>query len=321
MVRVFSGREVPKGYTFDQVLEWMVPAFQECAEYGKEHGVIVGLQHHDDFLKTADETIRVVKAVGLGLVQRHPRRRQPPPRRPLRKRSRSCCPYASNWQIKEHVWYGKKKVDIDLPRSGPSSTKSATAASRPSKRRRRRPPRSRDRLPRTKSARHSPNIIGSETPIPSLCQRDPAIGARPDLDAEASGELLHRAPLLSPPQHRRTSGSESSTSLRTPTSSRSAGRAHSRRRLLEPHRPGHALNLTVRPHASLYAMEQAWEKIGADTEYQKAAQAFQAQPGLSYMRVETQLLRAFEGFPKVVAPPIDEKKGPRVFELRTYSIE
>ena len=76
--------------------------------------------------------------------------------------------------------------------------------------------------------------------------------------------------------------------------------------------------LTARSYGSLYAMEQAWEKIGADAEYQKAAQAFQALPGLSYMRVETQLLRAFEGFPKVVAPPIDEKKPVRVFELRTY---
>ena len=76
--------------------------------------------------------------------------------------------------------------------------------------------------------------------------------------------------------------------------------------------------LTVRSYSSLYGMEQAWEKIGADTEYQKAAQAFQAVPGLSYMRVETQLLRAFEGFPKIVAPPIDEKKPARVFELRTY---
>jgi len=76
--------------------------------------------------------------------------------------------------------------------------------------------------------------------------------------------------------------------------------------------------LTVRSYGSIYAMEQAWEKIGADTEYQKAVQAFQAQPGLSYMRVETQLLRAFEGFPKVVAPPLDDKKAPRVFELRTY---
>ena len=35
----------------------------ECAEYGKKHGVIIGLQHHDDFLKTADQTIQVMKAV------------------------------------------------------------------------------------------------------------------------------------------------------------------------------------------------------------------------------------------------------------------
>jgi hypothetical protein len=31
-----------------------VPAFQECAEFGRKHGVTIGLQHHDDFLKTAD---------------------------------------------------------------------------------------------------------------------------------------------------------------------------------------------------------------------------------------------------------------------------
>ena len=38
LVRVFAGKELPKGYTFDQVLEWMIPAFQECAEYGKKMG-------------------------------------------------------------------------------------------------------------------------------------------------------------------------------------------------------------------------------------------------------------------------------------------
>ena len=76
--------------------------------------------------------------------------------------------------------------------------------------------------------------------------------------------------------------------------------------------------LTARSYDSLYAMEQAWDKIGSDADYQKAAQAFQSLPGLSYMRVETQLLRAFEGFSKVVAPPIDDKKPARVFELRTY---
>ena len=41
----------------------MVPLFQECAEYARRHGVVVALQNHNDFLKTADETIRVLTAV------------------------------------------------------------------------------------------------------------------------------------------------------------------------------------------------------------------------------------------------------------------
>jgi sugar phosphate isomerase/epimerase len=115
MVRVFAGREVPKGFTFDQVLEWMVPAFQECAEYGARHGVIVGLQHHDDFLKTADETIRVVQAVRsewFSVILDVGSLRQGDPYAEIEK----LLPYASNWQIKEHVWYGTKRTDIDLPR-------------------------------------------------------------------------------------------------------------------------------------------------------------------------------------------------------------
>ncbi len=115
MVRVFSGREVPKGYSFDQVLEWMVPAFKECADYGRKQGVIIGLQHHDDFLKTAEETIRVVKAVDsewFSVILDVGSVRQGDPYEEIER----LLPYASNWQIKEHVWYGKKKVDIDLPK-------------------------------------------------------------------------------------------------------------------------------------------------------------------------------------------------------------
>ena len=115
MVRVFSGREHPKGYTFEQVLEWMVPAFQECAEYGAKRGVIVGLQHHDDFLKTAEQTIRVVdlvKSEWFSVILDVGSLRQGDPYAEIEK----LLPYASNWQVKEHVWYGTKKVEIDLPR-------------------------------------------------------------------------------------------------------------------------------------------------------------------------------------------------------------
>ena len=115
MVRVFAGKELPKGYTFDQVLAWMVPAFQECAEYGAKRGVIIGLQHHDDYLKTADETIRVVhlvKSDWFSVILDVGSLRQGDPYAEIEK----LLPYASNWQIKEHVWYGTKKVEIDLPR-------------------------------------------------------------------------------------------------------------------------------------------------------------------------------------------------------------
>ena len=115
VLRVFSGREAPKGQTFDRVLEWMIPAFQECAEYGKKHGVIIGLQHHDDFLKSAEQTIRVVKAVGsewFSVVLDVGSLRQGDPYEEIEK----LLPYACTWQIKENVWYGEKSTPIDLAR-------------------------------------------------------------------------------------------------------------------------------------------------------------------------------------------------------------
>jgi sugar phosphate isomerase/epimerase len=115
VIRVFSGKDLPKGYTFDQVLDWMVPAFKECAEYGKQRGVIVGVQHHDDFLKTADQTIRVVKAVNsdwFSVILDVGSLRQGDPYEEIEK----LLPYACTWQIKENVWYGQKSTPIDLAR-------------------------------------------------------------------------------------------------------------------------------------------------------------------------------------------------------------
>lgn len=115
MVRVFSGKAVAKGYTFDQTLEWMVPAFQDCAKYAAARGVLLGMQHHDDFLKTAAETIRLVEAVKsdwFTVILDVGSLRQGDPYAEIEK----LLPYASNWQVKEQVWYGTKKVDIDLAR-------------------------------------------------------------------------------------------------------------------------------------------------------------------------------------------------------------
>jgi len=115
VIRVFTGPQMPQGRTFDQVLEWMIPAFQECAAYGKRHGVIVAVQPHWDFLKTADETTRVVNRVDsewFGVILDVGSLRRTDPYREIEK----LVPYAVSWQIKEQVWYDDKPAPIDLPK-------------------------------------------------------------------------------------------------------------------------------------------------------------------------------------------------------------
>jgi len=106
VIRVFSGPERPPGHTFDEALDWMVSDFKQCAAFGKDHGVVVGIQQHNDFLKTAAETIRVIQAVDsewfgcildIGSL-------------------RSGDPYAVSWQIKEEVGRNGKPEPANLSR-------------------------------------------------------------------------------------------------------------------------------------------------------------------------------------------------------------
>jgi sugar phosphate isomerase/epimerase len=115
VIRVFSGVKRPEGHSFDEALEWMIADFKECAAYGEHHGVIVGLQQHNDFLKTADETIRVIEGVNspwfgdildVGSVQTNDAYTE----------IEKLVPYAVSWQVKEKVGYEGKQEPIDLKR-------------------------------------------------------------------------------------------------------------------------------------------------------------------------------------------------------------
>ena len=106
---------MPEGHTFDRVLEWMVPPFREAADYGCERGVIIGLQHHNDFLTMADETIRMVKAVNsdwFSVILDVGSLRQGD----FYEEIARLIPSTRTWQIKQTVWYGTKETPIDLPR-------------------------------------------------------------------------------------------------------------------------------------------------------------------------------------------------------------
>jgi sugar phosphate isomerase/epimerase len=115
MIRVFTGPAQPQGHTFEEAVEWMIPNFQECAEFGKAHGVVVGLQNHEDFIRTADQVIRIVKEVNsdwfgsildVGSLRKFD----------VYAEIEKLLPYAVSWLIKENVWYGDKPVPIDLHR-------------------------------------------------------------------------------------------------------------------------------------------------------------------------------------------------------------
>jgi sugar phosphate isomerase/epimerase len=113
VIRVFSGRGVPRGYSFDQVLDWMVPDLGECVAHGQRHGVVVGLQNHNDFLRTAGETIRLADAVNskwFGIVLDVGSLRQGDPYAEIEQ----LVPYAVSWQLKENVGYGTKEAPTDL---------------------------------------------------------------------------------------------------------------------------------------------------------------------------------------------------------------
>jgi hypothetical protein len=84
---------------------------------------------------------------------------------------------------------------------------------------------------------------------------------------------------------------------------------------IAPHGP---FLIAVIAYSSFVAIEQVQAKLAADAAYQKSLDALNGQPGLSYERMESSLLRAFDGYPAVVPPPNDGKRAARLFEIRTY---
>ncbi|MDP6779726.1 MAG: TIM barrel protein, partial [Candidatus Latescibacteria bacterium] len=112
VLRVFSGKE-PGDHTWDQVAEWMTEDLRECAEHGREHGVIIGVQNHWDFLKTAEQVTRLIQMVSsewVGVVVDTGSFRAADPYKEIE----TAAPHAVNWQVKEHVDGREFKVRLDM---------------------------------------------------------------------------------------------------------------------------------------------------------------------------------------------------------------
>jgi sugar phosphate isomerase/epimerase len=115
VIRVFSGTADVKDIPREKVVDYMVANLKECTEFGKAHGVMVGIQNHNDFIKTADQAIEIIKRVNsdwFGLILDIGSFRTGDPYQEIEQ----TIPYAINWQLKENLYVQGAEQKSDLNR-------------------------------------------------------------------------------------------------------------------------------------------------------------------------------------------------------------
>ena len=113
-LRIFSGNTPTIAYSRKEVLDWMVNDMKECADFAGKHGVMLAVQNHNDFLKTADQVEELMKRIdsewfGLMLDIGSFQSTNDP-----YKEIEQVIPYAINWQVKELVYVNGVETKTDL---------------------------------------------------------------------------------------------------------------------------------------------------------------------------------------------------------------
>ena len=115
VLRVFAGKGVPNGHSEQEVMDWAVEGIRQCTELGKQKGVMIVLQNHNELLKTVDQVLYMRKKVPsdwLGINLDIGSLRAGDPYEEIAK----LAPYAYTWQIKEKMYRNGIEVKPDLPR-------------------------------------------------------------------------------------------------------------------------------------------------------------------------------------------------------------
>jgi len=115
VIRIFAGMQNPKGYTREQILEWMMKDIRECLDYGKQRGVIVAIQNHNDFILSGEHVIEFIEHVNsewFGLILDTGSYRIHDPYEEIEKTAQ----YAVNWQVKENVFINGVEREADINR-------------------------------------------------------------------------------------------------------------------------------------------------------------------------------------------------------------
>ncbi|HZY78411.1 MAG TPA: sugar phosphate isomerase/epimerase family protein [Cyclobacteriaceae bacterium] len=115
VLRIFAGTQKNEGIPEEKVTEWMLKDIQTCVDFGKQHGVVIGLQNHADFLKTAGQIVKIVETINspwFGIILDTGSYRMADPYEEIVR----SVKYAVNWQLKEKIFINGAEVETDVRR-------------------------------------------------------------------------------------------------------------------------------------------------------------------------------------------------------------
>jgi len=113
VLRVFSGLDVPAGHTAAEARDWVVTGLTSVVDRGAARGVMIVLQNHHDFLKTADEVLEIRRRVPsewFGLNVDVGSLRMGDPYADIAK----LAPHAYTWQLKERLYRNNQEEPTDV---------------------------------------------------------------------------------------------------------------------------------------------------------------------------------------------------------------
>ena len=111
-VRIFAGTLSKENYSWEERAGWIADDVRECAEYGKDHGVMLALQNHNDFIKNSSDVEKILKLINsewVGLMLDIGSYHTADPYNDIA----ASAKYAITWQMKEKVFVNDTQVETD----------------------------------------------------------------------------------------------------------------------------------------------------------------------------------------------------------------
>jgi sugar phosphate isomerase/epimerase len=118
VLRVFAGPRLQEGMVWEEKAALVVEACRECAAFAANHGVILAMQNHNEFIQSAAQVEQIMREVDeewFGLVLDIGSYSQADPYEEIQKNIR----YAVNWQLKENVNHFGIQKPVDLAKLMP----------------------------------------------------------------------------------------------------------------------------------------------------------------------------------------------------------